>query len=504
MIQFEDLTKILIQDTLLISILKEAKYLSKQRIFYLSLVFLFFVGFFSFIAFGNEAPIAIENSLEQTNALREALENEGFLVQEGKLETFDVLKIFDAGLIPSCWGNNPTTPYMIYKLPVAPGQTAPNMITDVPLRPENKGLWGDNRFRPDEAVLFIGKTPPEVKYFSYRSYLCNRYFPIEGKVRRIFASLGDTLSNFTINTSGTPDDPFEKETIIISTADRGIDSRIREVLKQTGYSPDIINTDIIPHSLVKMGLKEEDDTFIFMHRIALFADEAKGEQYLQSNPGIVWRLTPKTSVLTDPFPIPPLLVRGTGDTSELDLMGAVDDLRQAIIDKYSDYQFNDLSTSLWVLEGYDAIQRGVDVLGETRDAVYLITSNFSLADNPDDFVILYGVNHGVTGKVIYSNIAIYGAEYLNGVNAVIDQKLIGTAEEYLPAHPEAKYLYVWKVARRANGDEQCLDVPWGKGAAGVELDQEMFIGYRAYIEKATKVGPNWSEILYDRAIHFTK
>ena len=78
--------------------------MSKQRIFYLSLVFLFFVGFFSFIAFGNEAPIAIENSLEQTNALREALENEGFLVQEGKLETFDVLKIFDAGLIPVVGG----------------------------------------------------------------------------------------------------------------------------------------------------------------------------------------------------------------------------------------------------------------------------------------------------------------------------------------------------------------------------------------------------------------
>jgi len=470
----------------------------------ISIICFTFMWFFTVTAYGNQGASPDDVSYQQIAALREALEREGFLVQEGKFESFDVLRIFDAGLIPSCWGNNPTTPYLVYKIPMAPGQTALNYISDAAIIPENEGLWGDYRLRPDEAIIFIGKTPPEVKYFSFVSYLVNRYYPKEGGTRRIFASLGDTLNHLTIKTSGTPDDPFEKDTIIITTADRDIDARIRELASQAGYAPDIINTAVIPFPLVKMGLEPEDDTFLFSLRVALFADKAKGEQYVENTPGIVWRLTPQFSAPADPFPVPPLRVRGTGDTSELNLMGAVNDLREAILEKYSGYQADDIDVSLWVLEGYDAIQRGVDVLGENRDTIYLKSSSFTLADDPDDFAILYGVNHGVTGKVVYSNIAVYGAEYLNGVAAVVDQQLIGTAEEFLPNRPEAKYLYVWKVARRANGDAQCLEVPWVSGGAGIALDQEVLIGYRAYLEEATKVGPSWSEILYDRVIHFTR
>lgn len=45
----------------------------------------------------------------------------------------------------------------------------------------------------------------------------------------------------------------------------------------------------------------------------------------------------------------------------------------------------------------------------------------------------------------------------------------------------------------------------GIGAAGIDLDQEAFVGFRAYVEKETKVGPFWSEIftLYDRVIKFS-
>ena len=439
-------------------------------------------------------------------AFKAALERDGFIVQEGKFEVFDIIKMYDAGFIPMCWGNNPSTPYMVTKLPLAPGQTVPNTLSDVVINPANKGFWNDWRLRKDEAVVFVGRTPPAVSYFSYRSYLGLRYFPNEGRSRRIFASLGDTLNHLTIRTSGTPNgaegNPFSQETIIVTTADKGIDDRVRKAAQSAGYSPAIMNTDVLPSALLNMGLEKEDDDFVFIHRIAFFQDEYAGDTYMKNPGAVVFRLTPKEPAPLLPYGVQPLRVRGTGNTMELDLLGAVKDLRQAILAKHAGLKATDLNTNIWLLEGFDAIQRGVDVIGENRDTTYLWSERFTLNDNPDEFLIVYGVNHAATGKVTYSNFGIYGADIFNGIGAVADQSLSGTAEEYIPGHPAAKYLYVWKVARRSRGDLRCLEVPWGIGAAGIDLDKECFVGFRAYVEKETKVGPFWSELLYDRVIKF--
>lgn len=72
----------------------------------------------------------------------------------------------------------------------------------------------------------------------------------------------------------------------------------------------------------------------------------------------------------------------------------------------------------------------------------------------------------------------------------------------MPGNPNAKYLYVYKIARHANGDSHCFEVPYGIGAYGIELNQPLYILWRLYLEKATKTGPSYSEIVYDRAIKF--
>ncbi|MDQ1276520.1 MAG: hypothetical protein QG610_2098, partial [Euryarchaeota archaeon] len=48
----------------------------------------------------------------------------------------------------------------------------------------------------------------------------------------------------------------------------------------------------------------------------------------------------------------------------------------------------------------------------------------------------------------------------------------------------------------------CYEVPYGQGAHGIELDQPLFVFWRAYLENTTKTGPAYSEIVYDRAIKF--
>ena len=83
------------------------------------------------------------------------------------------------------------------------------------------------------------------------------------------------------------------------------------------------------------------------------------------------------------------------------------------------------------------------------------------------------------------------------------QNLTGTAEEYLPGNPKAKYFYVWKVTRHCNGNTHCLSIPWGVKAYGIELKQPAYVGFRSYIERGMKVGPAYDEILYDKAIKFS-
>lgn len=442
-----------------------------------------------------------------TEAFRDALGAGGFTVQEGKLEVFNIIDMYNAGYIPSCYGNNAQAPYMVYKLPESPGQTAPNTMSDAPLKPENKGLWGDYRLRRDEAIVYIGPTPPECSYFSYRSYLGLRYFPDEGRARRVFASLGDTVNNMTIKTAATPGgepgDAFGSTTVIITAADKGIEQRVRDALQSAGYSMNIVNTDVIPQQLVRMGLEEEADTFVFIHRIAFFQDEQAGEDYMSAAQGTVLRLTPQEVDQPQPFEVPGLRVRGTGDTSELDLMGDLEELRRAILEKHGELQATELETSIWLLEGYDAIQRGIDVLGENRDTSYLWTDQFRLGDDPQEFLIVYGVNHAALGKATYNNVSVYGFDIKNGVAGVDNTKLEGTAEEYLPDNPNAEYLYVWKIARSADGNPRCLEVPTGPGAYGIPLDAQCYVAFRAYQEKETQVGPYWFELLYDRAIKFS-
>ena len=439
-----------------------------------------------------------------------AMESDNFVVKEGILEVFPVIDMYDAGIVESCFGNNPLAPYMVYKLPPAPDQIISNHVTDARINPNNTGLWVDYYLRPDEAVVFIGPTPPEVDYFSYRSYLLGRWFPQDLQFRRVFASLGDTVNLRTINTSGTPGgaagDPFEKATVIITTADRDINTRVRNALTAPsagGYSSSIINNDVIPSSLVTTGFSSGADTFGFVHRVAFFHNQTAGIEYMNCTPGRVFRVTPNGSAPPpNPYPVPTLRVRGIGNTSELNLLPDLIKLRDAIIARYGAANSHKLVTSIWLLEGYDAIQRGIDVIGENRDTVYLSSQNFILPNDPAEFAVVYGVNHAATGKVIYSSFGVYGANVLNGVGAVSNYDYNGTADDYLPGNPNAKYLYVWNVSRNCGGDPHCLQIPYNIGGHGINLDQPAFIGVRAYVESSTNVGPFWPEVVYDQVIKF--
>jgi hypothetical protein len=277
--------------------------------------------------------------------------------------------------------------------------------------------------------------------------------------------------------------------------------------------------------MLKMGLVDSSDKFLMLIRPALYKDNQAGSDYLNNTPATVFRVTPNESAKLNPYDYPNIRVRGTG-TTEFDLIDDLENLRAAILEKYSGLNATELPTSIAVPAGSDAIQRGIDAVGPNNDAFYIWSANqtvssptppfpdlthyydflrdppVTLGSDRGEFIIIYGVNHVATGKATYSNFALYGADVWNGVGSIEDPVFNATAEEYLPDNPDAKYLYVYRIARNCSGEANCFAVPAGPGAYGIALDQPILIAWRSYLEVATKTGPSSTEIAYDRAIKF--
>lgn len=437
------------------------------------------------------------------------LEKSGFTVQKGSYGYQDAIALCSAGFIDSCQGANVGAPYLAYKLPPAPGQTAPNMKVD-----PGDNLAFSYRLRSDEAIVQVGRTPPESAFYSYQSYLMFRYDPVSKQYPPLFNSIGDSINNLTINTAG---DKFNQPVIFISTADRGTDKMVRAAAQAAGYSFNIINTDVIPSPTVKMGLEDGSDLFGFVSRIAVPKDKNELDAYIKDPDSTVLRLTPKTPAVPDLFPVPTLRVRGTGKT-ELDLMPAVEELRQAILSRYGTLKAGEVPTYIALPEGFSAIQSKVNTMADDREAAYFSTvevdawtkpgdsrrdAAFVLPDSPDDFIIIYGVNHEMTDKAMYASCVIYGLQYLNGVAGVDSREYRGSADDYIPGNPDAKYLYVWKIARQSRGNPHCLVVPTGPQRYGLGLDEKLIPFFRAYLEMSTKVGPAHNELVMDRVIVFS-
>lgn len=459
-------------------------------------------------------------------AFQQALEQDGFTVQQGAIGFFDLIKLYDLGVLPNALGNNPSTKYLSFFVPPASGQKVPEQIAKIAetlgIDLNAAGFWN---LGPDEAVVFVGRTPPECRYFSFDLQLVERTYGNEA--RWIWANLGDTVNNLVINTEGSPSgaagNPFNQTTVIVATADKGIDQRIQAAALSAGYPDNIFNTMVFPSAMLNMGVENNSDKFFIGLRPAFYTDKQAGDNYLNNTPAIVFRVTPNQTTKLDPYDYPKLRVRGTG-TTEFDLMDDLEQLKKAILNDYRDLNATELPTSMTVAS--DGIQRGINAMGPCNDACYLWTSNLTpfsptppfpdlskyydfqpqptvtLGNDTNEFIIIYGVNHVATGKATYSSASIYGAAGWNGVGTIHDANFNGTAEEYLPDNPNAKYLYVYKIARNCNGDLNCFEVPTGPGAYGIDLDQPLMIFWRMYLEESTKTGPSYSEIVYDRAIKF--
>ena len=241
---------------------------------------------------------------------------------------------------------NPTTPYGLYMFE-----------NDSP-------TW---RLSEQEAVVFYGCTPPPAEYFSFRSYVFASFNNVRPTI--LFASLGDSTNQLVINTTGSNSgDPFGKTTLVTTTADIKTDSAIREAFAAAGLPSTVMNTDIIPSSLVKLGEEPPADTFGVLVRVAVPENPTQNQAYLNTTWPVI-RVSPPSRTRPSPFQTPALRKKGTGQTEALYNSSLLNFI--ALVNRTVMSQTNGLSSTRdrmnpVPLEGRDCIETMTNCLGDNR------------------------------------------------------------------------------------------------------------------------------------------
>jgi hypothetical protein len=449
---------------------------------------------------GSVAPGSQE--ARSMDSLKAALGQAGFVVQDGELASFDPTTLCcEPGSTIKCMYNNVDAPYLCSTyVPPGPGEAQMQLL------PNNFHL-GQN-----EALILVGQTPPPVAYFSYTVFLGTRRttrFPLPPVGYTMMnAYVADSINNLTIHTSGPPKDPYNREILLFIVADQQVKARAEEAARRAGYPPSMFNTIVLPPAILHLGVDQNADTFWLAQRTAVPSDPQALNTYLAQKQTLLRVTLPDSVWQSDPIPVPPVAVRGTGQT-ELGLMPAVDALGEAIETYYSGSQATEQQVDWLYWEGFTGVQEEINEMGPSGDAVGPQTAGqFFLPSGA--FAIVYGVNHQATGKVTYTSLSLYEDNLWIGLGAAYSKDYPGSVARYLEGLPpdnaavqNADKLYAWKVAWDCGGEENCLPVQ-NPGCANLDLtDSSPFkILFRLYVEPATKTGPEIREVFFDRVLVF--
>jgi hypothetical protein len=413
------------------------------------------------------------------------LESGGFTVKKGSFEFLDL----SACCQTTCSGNNPTSPYGAFYVPEGPGQTAPNANARM------DGTSAAYRLRADEAIVYVGPTAPAAAYYGFTPYLMDRATD-QGKRAPIFASLSETLNSRVIAA-------FESRTAIIASGDSKTTQSMRDALTLSGFPANAINVVVFDPAIARFGLDANADTFGVLFRLALVEDAAKKDAFLKNPGAAVYRVTPSARAVAAPLPSPAPRAK-SADGAELTLATAVKRLSDAIVSAHASFTSQAVFVDDGVPNPNACIAQMKFCAGDNRDTTYPGTLPRILFPTDDDFYVVFGVDHHVSGKTVYSNFSVYALEHLVGLTSIASDKYAGSAQTYLPNDQDAPKLYAWKIARTCKGEPFCLEVPKGSCPTGIENGALGTITFRTYLEPATNTAPDAGTLVRDRVLHFKK
>lgn len=256
---------------------------------------------------------------------------EGFLHNFG-LEDCNTLKA--NGI--SCCANNPSSPYGLVMVPPPEGREEdlsecssqwkpicePNAVGEMATFPFH--------LQAEEAIIVLGVTPPEVKYFGFTNYLAEHTYPEnfiidprvdrlsrcweEGSAERrcgVFASMGDALNLGNLQPHGGGG-PFDRPFAMVISPSQGTAERVAGELRRAGASA--VNFLPLPGAGLSLGFEEGKDAFATFLRTAFPTDVTAYQAWLDQRPFVVLRATARRSrrgYRAELYPLPDYCPEGT-------------------------------------------------------------------------------------------------------------------------------------------------------------------------------------------------
>jgi hypothetical protein len=424
----------------------------------------------------------------------QALVDSGFTIRQGEITQEDLIDFCLAGYTPNANGNNVGVPYLGMQIPPSPLMDS---LFSVPI---------NFNFNADEAMILIGQTPPECMYYSYRSYLMNRFynFPPSATRTKIDASLGDMTSLYRMRPDLPVDSMFGRKFALIMAGDSLIATRLKNIilLATPAIADADIYFDILPsEDMFLFGLDPMADWGMFVHRISLFKDSTAQQNFVNHPPLEIIRVTPNQPVQQNLFSLRSFLPRTCG-MNEFALLPDLVQLEDGIYNAFHEnYEMIWLKPSPWVIEGFVAIQQGMDALGDNHDALYINTSTFQFREN--DIVLVYGVDHTQTGQAVYTNASIYGSKYMTGYGGITNTMMEESARQFVEDSTMADRLFAYCFARHpVPGNPFVYLVPSDTNGnlEGINVNDTAQMGFRLYVNSLTKIGPDPMEVILDQAV----
>lgn len=434
---------------------------------------------------------------------------QGYTVQEGRLQSFDEAQC-DVLIetLGHCQWNNPATPYV----------TAFFDEYDAP--------FGRVDLDPRQAVVFVGRTPPESLYYSLSVAVHERTYP-DGVLTPV-GSVAASLHHQRIQAAGV----FDAPTVVIATADRAVAQQVRRglepLLASAGILEDVVNVVEIPFqseadlqaiaadpayeditvTALRMGHEDGADRFSLAWRVAGAdpdSDWFDGDRIHQA----VFLLTPDDTAPHDPWTyplLPPL--RDSENRPPSDVEASVRLLAETLSQQVEDRGLRSVRLPFdeTVFDGFACIENG-QLCGNSDDALYLGSVRVQLPEAPVDAgVFVVGVVHpdvaGLGGggpRLAYSNLNLQNASELRAIGSWLHPALRGTARSRFPGAiagiPGSVFdvLYVLEFSNHCQHPD-CL--PLEALGAG---DRFNFLE-RAYLDLGTGTGPHPSTIVEPRLI----
>jgi hypothetical protein len=369
------------------------------------------------------------------------------VIEVGKFVVFDTDV---CAYLPTCFGQNPDSPYARLIFPAGIRAAANGTQRAI-------AALGGFYLQPNQVVVIRGRSPPRCRYFGFTAYLFAR---ANGTVP--FASLGDTLNETDI--------PFDRDfTLVVA----GSHIAAQDILARASQPTDA--RFILPIPMADTVLPT--DALLIVMRTAFFRHQASGTAYLRNLP-ITGTLVASQKIADGLYARAELTPHPTEPSEEpfqrafdAHVASEVRRMRNAGLTPVARLDFHPFLASIHYNSGYDCIDQNAECLGDNRDAAYLVTDPVILG--PNQALVVVGVNHTTTGKGIYVSESLYDYDKQFGLKAFSDNDL-----------PDGDQFYTFAFSR---AEIPRLRVPTYVMPPDV---QRVNLAERTYVQPGSTVGPS--------------